>query len=125
VPIRLDINHPDRMVVGVASGTITLQDLENFLAELVTSGTLRYRKIVDVAACTPLIDQEQLAAFSARVLAARQGKPRGPLAIVAHDKQSDVARLFATLTGADRPAKVFRSIHDARKWIADNTTLPP
>jgi hypothetical protein len=121
----LDINHPDRMIVGVASGTITLQDLETFLADLVKSGTLRYRKIIDLAGCTLLIDQEQMATFVARVLAARQGMPRGPLAIVAHDKQGDVARLFATLTGADRPAEVFRSIHDARKWLADNTTLPP
>ena len=31
-----------------------------------------------------------------------------------------LARLFAELTGAERPAKVFTSIHAARRWLREN-----
>jgi hypothetical protein len=37
---------------------------------------------------------------------------------VADTKMDEFARIFASLTTQDRPAEVFRSIHDARKWLA-------
>jgi len=33
---------------------------------------------------------------------------------------SDLARLFSSVTGDGRPIDVFRSIHEARKWLNTN-----
>lgn len=121
MPIRLTVYHPDRIVIGVASEEVGVRDLGNFLHEIVETGVMHYRKIIDVAGATPALTPHELAAFSAVVRTAHQRGQTGPLAIVAHGKQSELARMFAQLTGTDRPAEVFRSIHDARKWLA---TMP-
>lgn len=121
MPIRLTVYHPDRIIIGVASGEVGVQDLGNFLREIVEARVLHYRKIIDVAGATPALTAQELAAFSTIVRTAHERGQTGPLAIVAHGKQSELAQMFAQLTGTDRPAEVFRSIHDARKWLA---TMP-
>lgn len=121
MPIRLTVYHPDRIIIGVASGEVGVQDLGNFLREIVETGVMHYRKIIDVAGATPALTPEELDAFSSIVRTAHERTQTGPLAIVAHGRQTELARMFAQLTGTDRPAEVFRSIHDARKWLA---TMP-
>ena len=44
--------------------------------------------------------------------------PRGPLALVADPNRGELAQTFKALTADDRPVEVFRSIHEARKWLA-------
>jgi hypothetical protein len=58
------------------------------------------------------------------VRAARSDKPRGALAIVADSARGEFARFFSELrNGTDAPpTKVFRSIHDARRWLAAQPT---
>lgn len=120
MPIRLTIFHPDRMIVGVAAEQVTLFDLVGFFREIAESGTLHYRKLIDVAAAEPALSMEELAAFGERVRAARTDRPRGALAIVADSNRGEFARFFTQLrTGTDAPpTKVFRSIHEARRWLA-------
>jgi hypothetical protein len=90
MPIRFQISHPERMVVGVAQGIVTLKDV---LA----------------------ID---LAAYGDRLRELPANKmPSGPIALVTNDANDALARLFAQLTNEQRPAQVFRSIHAARKWL--------
>jgi hypothetical protein len=45
MPIKLQIQHPDRMVVGVLQGTVTTDDLDAFVAEIAGAQAFRYRKI--------------------------------------------------------------------------------
>ena len=52
MPFKLDIFSPDRMVVAVARGEISLADLMMLVKELVDSGTLPYRKIIDITSAT-------------------------------------------------------------------------
>lgn len=120
MPIRLSVHHLDRIVVAVASGQVTLQDLEKFLHEMVEANVLSYRKIVDVAGSTPAVTPQELASHGAllRQVRRRLGTRPAPLAIVAHGADADLARLFTELTADERPAQVFRSIHDARGWLA-------
>jgi hypothetical protein len=119
MPIRLTIFHPDRMIVGVATGQVTLHDLVGLFREVAESNTLHYRKLIDVIAAEPALSREELAAFGERVRAARTDRPRGALAIVADSNRGEFARFFTDLrTGTDAPpTKVFRSIHDARRWL--------
>jgi hypothetical protein len=120
MPIRLTIFHPDRMILGVATEQVTLLDLVGFFREIVESRTLHYRKLIDVASAEPALSKEELAAFGERVREAHGERPRGALALVADSNRGEFARFFAELrSGTDAPpTKVFRSIHDARRWLA-------
>jgi hypothetical protein len=45
----------------------------------------------------------------------------GPLALVIGEPQKDLGKIFADLTGGDRPASIFRTIHEARRWLTDHS----
>ncbi|SRR5579883_965364 len=121
MPMRITVSRFERLLIGVASGDLTRQDLGRFFLEIVEGGLLDYRKIVDIAGCNPVVTAAELEAFGAVVRAAHKGGPPAPLAIVAHEQQNAVAALFAKLTADVRPAHVFRSIHEARRWIEQNS----
>ena len=123
MPIKLQISAPDRMVIGVATGDLTAQDLDHFLAEIAAASAFRYRKIIDVMSATPALTAEELMAFSKRVFAVLPRQGSGPLAIVTNEANSPLARLFAQLTEQDRPAGVFRSIREAREWLYANSRI--
>ena len=69
MPFKLDIFPPDRMVVAVARGEITLADLMMLVKELIDSGTLPYRKIIDIASPTNPFDKAGAEALARLVLA--------------------------------------------------------
>jgi hypothetical protein len=121
MPIRLTIFHLDRLIIGVATDKVTLFDLVGFFREMAESNTLHYRKLFDVTAAEPALSVEELAAFGERVRQARSDKPRGALAIVADSQRGEFARFFSELrSGTDAPpTRVFHSIHDARRWLAE------
>lgn len=121
MPIRCQISHPDRMVIGVAQGAITPADIDGFVAELAKAKAGHYRKIIDVMAATPNLTAQDIAAYSERSEKALADRKPGPIAIVTSQEHGPLALLFAQLTSGQRPAKVFRSIHDARKWLQENT----
>jgi hypothetical protein len=119
MPIHLEIYHPDRIVIGVARGEVTLEEFGSFVRELAQSGAMHYRKIFDVSdAKSSTVNQDELLAADQRLRAVTPKGPRGPLAVVADPKRMEVAQTFKALTADDRPVEIFRSIHDARKWLA-------
>lgn len=123
MPFKLDIFPPDRMVVAVARGDITLQDLALLVKELIDTGTLPYRKIIDITSATSAIGREELEGIAERLRSAPVQRPRGPLAIVADGNRGELGRLFMSLTSEERPVQVFRSIHDARRWLLANSKV--
>jgi hypothetical protein len=123
MPFKLDIFPPDRMVVAVARGDITLEDLALLVKELIDTGTLPYRKIIDITSATSTIGREELEGIAERLLSAPVLRPRGPLAIVADGNRGELGRLFMSLTSEERPVQVFRSIHDARRWLLANSKV--
>lgn len=118
MPIKTTVYRPDRLVIAVATDAITLADLQEFVRELRENDLHRLRKIVDLSAAKPAFSVEELAAFIAQLLPRMKNMGWGAIAIVADTKMDEFARIFASLTTQDRPAEVFRSIHDARKWLA-------
>jgi hypothetical protein len=121
MPIRLTIFHPDRMITAVATDKVTLFDLVALFRQLAESNVLHYRKLIDFISAEPAFTREELTAFSERVRKARTDRPRGALAMVADSARGEFARFFTELrSDADAPpTKVFRSIHDARRWLAE------
>ncbi len=117
MPLTLDIFPPDRMAVVVARGEISLADLTTLVKQLIDSGTLSYRKIFDITSATSAIGEDELETIAERLRSVPLTRPRGPLAIVADSERGELARLFMSLTLDERPVQVFRSIHEARKWL--------
>jgi hypothetical protein len=129
MPIHLEVFHPDRIAVGVARGDISLEEYQKFLMEIVASGLLHYRKMIDVTSATSsAVGREQLLALEARLSASTQAenRPRGPLAIVTDRKRGELALLFKEMSSKDRPVEVFRTIREARQWLmAQPVRQPP
>jgi hypothetical protein len=117
LPVRVTSNPMDRMIVAVASGNLTLEDLVELRQELVKADRLSYRKIVDVSAALTNLDEKAIAAFGTFLLRDEATTPCGPLAVVTTSSEAGLAHLFTHLTAEKRPARVFRSIHEARRWL--------
>ena len=121
MPITLQINHPDRMLIGIVRGEITPQDLDGFVTEIAAAKALRYRKIIDVMGASGLT-AEGLASFRERIRGmGLPPKERGPIALVADRELAGIARVFAQLMADERPVEVFSSIHTARRWLDENS----
>jgi hypothetical protein len=123
MPVRCDIFRPDRIAIGVAEGPVTLRDLELFLDTLEQEGAIGFAKIFDATFGTVAMNEADWTILAAEVGAYLDKKALGPLAIVsASGALSDLGPRLAGLKSGTRPAKIFRSIHDARAWLR---TLEP
>ena len=118
--IRLDVRlRPPHD--GVAIDRITLADLVDFLRRMQEGQLHRFRKIIDIANASPTSRRRNcFSAFSEGLRAALKDTPRGAMAIVSGERLDGLARLFSGVTGEERPVNVFRSIHEARKWLNTN-----
>ena len=122
MPIHIDIFHPSRLVIAVVRGTFTADDVRDAVSQFLASDIVHYRKIIDIASPTTPLDKAGVEAMANLVLAQRDDRPRGPLAFVVNSGQaSENAEAFARLTEGARTVKVFRSLHQARKWLDENT----
>ncbi|MFI5033514.1 MAG: hypothetical protein ACHQPH_22715 [Reyranellales bacterium] len=120
MPIQLEVFHPDRILVGIGRGHVTLQEYGEFVAEVVKANLMHYRKIIDATGAeSAVIDKDVLLAFDEQLRGFSKGRKRGPLALVVDRKRGDLARTFKALASPDRPVEVFGSIHDARKWLRE------
>jgi hypothetical protein len=64
------------------------------------------------------VGKDELLAADGQLRGLNRKGPRGPLALVADPNRGELAQSFKVLTAEDRPVEVFRSIHAARKWLA-------
>lgn len=121
MPIFLDISHPHRMVVAVAHGAITGEDVAGAVRQFSETDAWHYRKIIDVSIGKLTIDAKGLEALAALARNNSNGAMRGPTAFVIDPARGEIVEQFIKMTEGERPAKAFRSIHDARKWLDENT----
>ncbi|MGD9880201.1 MAG: hypothetical protein AB7F22_03485 [Reyranella sp.] len=117
MPIHLDIFHPNRIVVVVARGAITSEDAIQAVREFVEKGMVHYRKIIDVSMVRTDMDVEQLKMLAELARSSPRATNRGPLAFVVDRMGNPLARVFAEMTEAERPVKVFTSLSEARRWL--------
>ena len=116
MPIQLEIFHPDRIVIAVARGNVTLQEYGELLAEIVRAGVTHYRKIIDSTGADSDAVTLDVLLKADELTRSLGGRPRGPLALVVDRARGDMARAFQEQS-TDRPIGVFGSIHEARAWL--------
>ena len=81
-----------------------------------------YAKLFDAFGGDFVLSDDDMMILGARVSAYAEMEPRGPVALVVGSEEANaLARRFANLGGAKRPAKVFRHADEARAWLADET----
>jgi hypothetical protein len=123
MPLSIDIFRPDRIVIGVAHGGLTIADMQEFYESLMAGGAVNYRKIIDIVGTTTEMRKKDVAEFAAWLRAKFPEHPDGAIAIVANQRGEELAQLFAQLISDRQPARVFRSIRDARDWLHETTTV--
>ena len=116
MPIHLEISRLQRTVVIVARGAVTPEDIRQTMQELVDKNVRPFGKIIDIFNATSDIDLAQIRHI-AGMLRGRPEETRGPVAFVINPERGEFADAFAMATEGERPLKLFRSIHDARRWV--------
>jgi len=118
MPVHFTIDHDKRHVEAKAEGETGLEDIEKFLDAV----ALPYRKLFDGRLAIPkYVDlNNDVMMLGARMSAyASNLEPRGAVAIIAPNQEaSDLAKRFINLAASKRPAKIFLSEDEARKWLA-------
>ena len=107
------------MVVGVGEGTVTLKDFIGFAFDVAENRAITYRRILDLMSCTTVLSEADVVAYRDHVRELPvERRPAGLTALVSSEQNAALSRMFTDTIGTDRPAKVFASIHEARKWFA-------
>ncbi len=126
MPIHVRIAHHDRLAIAVGHGHITAEEFQKAVQEFAESGALHYRKIIDVTAANTTADFERLKALLTFMRAQPDAGRRGPLAFVVDGTRGNIVRELAGLgEEGERPVGVFTSLHDARRWLDDISTIQP
>jgi hypothetical protein len=126
MPVQWTVSHPSCLVIAVAKGQLCRQDIETYLDNIVMANALPYRKIFDMTNASPDLSDDDMMALGARIRAYVSLGQLGPLAIVATtDESYQQARMFAALADAQRPLKIFRELHLARKWLDAQSPAGP
>jgi len=117
VPIHRKISHLDQMVVGVSYGVVTLGDIGEFLDAVVKARAQRYRKLFDAIEGRSGLSDTDLQMLTARLHKQPKPRPLGPFAIVARPDREELARVLRPFASLERPMRMFRDIHSARRWL--------
>lgn len=119
MPIHYTIDHKARTVEARFDGLLTRKDVEDFCDAVVAADALPYRKLVDGRTAYGTYNDADVMALGARLAAYAQLGKRGALALVpAPDFSLELSQRLINLGKEDRPAKAFRSIDEARAWLA-------
>jgi len=118
MPLHWTVSHPQRLVIAIAKGDVQAQEVENYLADIFAQGGAPYRKMFDVSQTETAFDESVLKGFAETVRRRAAIEPIGPVAIVAaSDESFRQAGVFAEAATVDRPIKIFREQHEARRWL--------
>lgn len=116
MPIYMEISRLHRCVTIVARGQIMPDEILGAAKQLFEAQVPQFAKLVDVAAASAEVSFEQIQ----RIAELLRGGPevkRGPVAFLISPDRGEFARAFAA-TQADRPVSVFKSLREARAWLA-------
>jgi hypothetical protein len=125
MPIYMDIVSIERLVVILARGHVTAEEIAETTESLMAANVPTFAKIIDVAGSASDLTREQVQRI-ADMLRGRSGTPlRGPVAFVVNPARKGFAEAFAEVTQGDRPIELFTSLHAARSWLKQEDVARP
>lgn len=118
MPVHWTISHPARLVIAVAKDEVSVTDIERYFAAITADDAMSYAKIFEITHSPLALSDDSLKSLGQRIMFyARHGQV-GPLAIVAASDESFAqAEVFAAAARVERPLKIFRELHAARRWL--------
>jgi hypothetical protein len=117
MPLQMDISPLHRLVVIVARGHITAEEISDNTRRLVEANVAAYAKIIDVSQAKSELTREQVQKVADLLRGAPGDTSRGPVAFVINPDRIGFANVFADVTQGERPIQLFRSLHEARIWL--------
>ncbi len=121
MPISFTIDHDKRLIEARAEGTVTREDVQNFLDATVVQNAIGYRKLFDGRQSVPRVDDDDVMMLGARLSAyASNFGMRGALAFIAPNEEGAVLakRVVNLGQSGEWKARVFLSEAEALKWLA-------
>jgi hypothetical protein len=126
VPLRIDIDHAQRLVHTKAEGLIVLSELLEYFDRVAVNDAMPYAKLFDATKAQFSVSDDDMMVLGARVSAYAAMEPRGPIAlIVGSDETFALGARFANLGGARRPLRIFRNVEEGRGWLAAQPAVTP
>lgn len=118
VPLQWTISHPQRLVLAVAKGEVAPHEFSNYLAAIDDAKASGYRKMFDITGLTGELGDSLLRSVGRAVQERAREVTIGPIAIVAtSDEAYFQAVAYADFAKVDRPLRIFRELHEARRWL--------
>ena len=122
MPIYMEISPLHRLVTIVARGTVSGDEVRNTAQKLADARVRRFAKIVEVASASFTFEPADIVALAQTLRADADG--RGPVAFVVHDMDQPFPRMFAAQTAHEGPVDRFKSLQEARAWVARIQNAP-
>jgi hypothetical protein len=120
MPIRWEIDHPNKLVRVTAEGVARLKDVEVYLDQIVTAGAMPYPKLFDATNVDPKYDDHDLMMLAARMSAYRAALKGAPLAfVVADGPVFEAVERYINLAPAERAIAVFSTVGEAQAWLEE------
>jgi hypothetical protein len=116
MPVYLDIDRLDRIVMIIAQGDIDDTEVRRVTRELLDADVSSYPKIIDNSAANMHETPEEIANIVRMMREGPGHAGRGPVACVVDPRNPGDAKLFAELSAGDRPIQLFTSLRAAREW---------
>lgn len=124
MPIYMDILPLERVVLIVARGQVSAHEIAENTRRLVAANVPTYAKIIDVTGSASDLTKDQVNGVADMLRDRSDVAARGPVAFIVDPSRSGFADVFADVTKGERPVQLFRSLHEARKWLKENASDP-
>ena len=120
MPITWKIRAEERLVDARADGPVTLQNIIDYLDAVVVANAQPYAKLFDAGTMELNLTDDEIMQLGARMSAYSSAfAEAGPLAFVASTLVVEgFARRFLNVSSVRRPAKLFKTVEQARAWLA-------
>jgi hypothetical protein len=122
MPIYMEISPLHRLVTIVARGNVSGGEVRGTAQKLADARVRRFAKIVEVAGASFTFEPADIVGLAQTLRADADG--RGPIAFVVRDMDQPFPRMFATQTAHEGPVDLFKSLHEARAWVAKIQNAP-
>jgi hypothetical protein len=117
MPIYMEISRLYRCVTIVARGKIEPDEIMGAAQKLFDAQVPEFAKIIDLLDASGGVSPEQMGRI-ATLLRGGSDTKRGPVAFMVDPKRGEFARAFAATEQGERPIHLFKSLREAREWLA-------